>query len=158
MGGEPGENTASLLRGEPGGDDRSRQGAPGGQLDEAPRVVGHESHRSQEILHHCIGRLDQGPENARVVAGVWTEAIGSGVNVSENDSRPPIAQWVGERDGRMDPLHLEAEVAEEGRGNSQGMYCRADVMGEPGQGQLLRPGPPSNFVGLLHDEDPSPAS
>ena len=99
-----------------------------------------------------------GPENARVVAAILTEAIGSGVNVAKNDTGPPIAEGVGQRDCRVYPVDLELEVAEERRGNSEGMDGRADVMGEAGQGQLLGPGPPADDVGLLDDEDPSPAS
>ena len=80
------------------------------------------------------------------MAGVWAESIGSGVNVSENDSGSAVAERVGEWDGGMDPLHLEPEVAEEGRGDTEGMDRRADVMGEPGKRQFLGPGPTTDLV------------
>ena len=96
------------------------QRAPAGQLDEAPRIVRDQRHRPQEVLHHGICSLDQGAEDSLVVtrSGPNRSAVAStSLRMAPGAA---TAQWMGEGDRGMDPLHLEAQVTKERRGDAQG--------------------------------------
>jgi hypothetical protein len=56
----------------------------------------------------------------------------------------------------VDPLDVEADVAKKGRGDTQGMDRRADIMEKAGKGERLGSGATPDHLRLLHHEHASP--
>src|SRR5438309_5486188 len=91
--------------------------------------------RTEDVVKQFVAGFDERREQLEIRAAVAPEPRGGQVDRALEDRRAAVLERMRERECRLDPLHVQLEIAEERRQNGHRMDRRADVVSKSGKRQ-----------------------
>ena len=112
--------------------------------------------RSERIGQEPVRIGQEGLDEPAVRAAVHLEPLGGRLERTIEERSGPIVQRVRDRRARPDPAQAvlrERQRAKKGGKDAHRMHGRADVVGEPRQRELGRPGAAADLVARFEHHD-----
>ena len=123
------------------------------------RVPRDDAYGAEDFVEQRVRGLGQRAEELAVGVAVDVQARRGGVDGAVDDRGGAVVERMGDLVRRLDEgesVLVQRQGAEERRGLRGRMDCRADVVAESGEGQLLRPRAAADGFIRLQDENGEP--